>query len=112
VRRLQYKYKTDEGVLIMNPLDQIKDELTLMKDELNARLAKSQLDDPIFIRDVKNELNDVELALEKMEYGLYGICEETLQKLPLEQLAQIPTARTIHDFLNMKSYLKKTLEYH
>lgn len=96
----------------MNPLDPIKEELTLMKDELNARLSNCHMDDPAFIRDVQNELIDVERALVKMEYGLYGICEETRKKIPIEQLTHVPTARTIHDFLNMKTYLKKSIGFH
>lgn len=44
---------------------------------------------------VDEELTDVNQALQKMEQGTYGVCEETGQPIPLERLRAIPTARTI-----------------
>ena len=57
---------------------------------------------------VKEELQDVLLALSKIENGTYGICEETNQAIPLAKMAILPTARTANDFYIMPN-LKKTL---
>ncbi|MFS8160185.1 MAG: TraR/DksA family transcriptional regulator [Candidatus Roizmanbacteria bacterium] len=37
----------------------------------------------------------LELALQKMEQGIYGICEKTGQEIPLARLKLVPEARTI-----------------
>lgn len=42
----------------------------------------------------QEELDDVQVALEKMEKGTYGIDERTGEKIPLERLEALPTART------------------
>lgn len=97
---------------------EIKQELELMQQELRARLKKDaqylvEVSEELFEGLVSNEtrrrqtvlqhmhedLKDVERALLKMEIGMYGICEETGQSLPLEQLRIMPTARTVHEFL-------------
>ncbi|MFD1735744.1 molecular chaperone DnaK [Bacillus salitolerans] len=91
-------------------------ELFMMKQELESRLSKeikhlnqefsaellfrhSQDEKKILIqKHIKDDLKDVERALAKMEFGLYGICEETGQRIPIEKLKNLPTARSIHDF--------------
>lgn len=42
----------------------------------------------------EEELNDVEAALQKIEDGTYGIDERTGEKIPMERLEALPTART------------------
>jgi YteA family regulatory protein len=48
------------------------------------------------LREMREEqLQDIEVALEKMEKGTYGIDEETGEAIPLERLEALPTARTV-----------------
>jgi RNA polymerase-binding transcription factor DksA len=58
---------------------------------------------------IKEELQDVLLALDKMESGSFGICEETGAELPFEKLSVLPTARTYNDFLYHAQFEKKSL---
>ncbi|MBC3713314.1 hypothetical protein H8G91_18590, partial [Bacillus pumilus] len=45
----------------------------------------------------KRQLQDVSLAIAKIEQGTYGICEATGDVIPLEQMSILPTARTVDD---------------
>lgn len=47
---------------------------------------------------IKEELQDVLLALSKFENNTYGYCEKTGDPIPIEKLAVLPTARTADDF--------------
>jgi YteA family regulatory protein len=48
------------------------------------------------LRELREEqLQDIEVALEKMEKGTYGIDEETGETISLERLEALPTARTV-----------------
>ena len=92
---------------------EIKAELELTKRELEKRLADSTLyeqsEELVFkssslnkereiLHHIKDDLQDVERALAKMENGTYGICEETNKQISLEKLKTLPTARSIYDF--------------
>lgn len=92
---------------------EIKSELELTKQELLTRLAHSThyevSSEPLFerqefekekiiIHHIKEDLQDVERALQKMDYGAYGICEETGDKIPVDKLRILPTARSIYEF--------------
>lgn len=44
---------------------------------------------------INQELEDVEVALEKLKNGTYGICEVSGKEIPLKRLEAIPTARTV-----------------
>lgn len=46
---------------------------------------------------MEEELSDINVALEKIENGTYGICEVTGQQIPKERLDALPTARTIKE---------------
>lgn len=48
----------------------------------------------IYHRD-RQQLEEVNHALEKMDTGTYGICEETGKEIPVERLKAVPTARTV-----------------
>ncbi|RYM07246.1 hypothetical protein EWH99_00840 [Sporolactobacillus sp. THM7-7] len=50
--------------------------------------------DLAFQKRMRDELNDIDDALEKMEKGTYGIDEKTGKKIPRARLKAIPTART------------------
>lgn len=92
---------------------EIKAELELTKKELQSRLnaraiveASSELwmnndaneKEAFIVNRIKEDLHDVERALAKMKAGVYGICEETGQEIPLKKLKILPSARSIHDF--------------
>lgn len=95
---------------------EIQAELQLMQRELQERLAKEELyaynvefgqelldivktdvKNKLLLHDMREDLKDVERALWKMEIGMYGICEETGQRMTLRQLKGMPTARTVHE---------------
>nr|WP_206696987.1 hypothetical protein [Bacillus licheniformis] len=91
-----------------------------MKEELEARLFEysffqqdsqgiSSYQQATLMYHVKEELQDVLLALSKIENGTYGICEETNQAIPLAKMTILPTARTANDFLYHAQFEKKTL---
>lgn len=101
---------------------EIKAELLMMKEELQSRLfshsafyemsaelgyeGDSSDKEKIILHHVKEDLQDVQLALWKIENGKYGICEETGEEIPLEKLKVLPTARTIYDFTYSYFYQK------
>ncbi len=95
---------------------EIQVELQLMQRELQERLAKEELyacnvefgqellgtvktdvKNKLLLHDMREDLKDVERALWKMEIGIYGICEETGQRMTFRQLKGMPTARTIYE---------------
>lgn len=95
---------------------EIQEELQLMQRELQQRLAKEELyayevefgqellamaktdvKNKLLLHDIREDLKDVERALWKIEIGMYGICEETGQRMTLRQLKSMPTARTVHE---------------
>lgn len=91
-------------------------ELLVMKQELESHLlnrtdthTEEFGSEPLFQhtkdekklliqKHIQDDLYDVNRALMKLEFGIYGICEETGERIPLEKLKTIPTARTINDF--------------
>ncbi|MFS0823683.1 TraR/DksA C4-type zinc finger protein [Bacillus sp. 1P02SD] len=92
---------------------EIKAELELTKKELLSRLRQSTQyevsqeflfqnqqseKEKIIINHIKEDLYDVERALNKMNSGSFGICEETGAEIPIEKLRILPTARTIFEF--------------
>ena len=47
------------------------------------------------VRDAaRSRLADIELALERVDSGAYGVCEQCGQPIPAERLAVRPSART------------------
>ncbi|MBM4764002.1 hypothetical protein [Bacillus sp. B15-48] len=86
----------------------IYEELRRTKEELLNRLEKADKDCPILLY-IKAELNDVEVALEKMEAGDFGKCEMSGELLPDGLLGIIPIARSEKDIKMMETYLRKPL---
>jgi len=64
-------------------------------------------------RRMKNQLQEIEWALARMESGSFGICEETEEKIETERLLAIPWTRysiegaEIQEALNKKGAAKK-----
>ncbi len=81
-----------------NPADWQADQ-----DNLNVTNAdKNELADQIesyesntaILKQLEIQLNDVKLALEKIENGTYGTCEVGGEPIPEDRLEAIPSART------------------
>ncbi|MCY8229072.1 TraR/DksA family transcriptional regulator [Bacillus spizizenii] len=105
-------------------LTAIYTELLLTKEELQSRLfeyscfqastspqaAINHKQKATLIYHIKEELQDVLLALSKIENGTFGYCEETGAPIPLSKLAVLPTARKEKPLSElMPEYEKKTL---
>ncbi len=91
-------------------------ELLMMKMELERSVLKGTVNysqelasEPLFQskkdekklliqKHIKDDLMDVNHAISKLEFGFYGFCEDTGERIPYEKLKTIPTARSIHDF--------------
>lgn len=52
------------------------------------------------VAELEERHTDVVEALEKMEQGTYGICEESGEPIPLERLKADPAARTKIEYAN------------
>jgi|SRR3989344_1514120 len=50
------------------------------------------------VEELETRLKDVKDALEKMDKGLYGICEKSNKEIPLERLEANPAARTTVEY--------------
>jgi DnaK suppressor protein len=103
-----------------NDIYYIKQELEMIKNELLHRLFSEPLTTSDFdhhlsifeetnkhqmlVEDMQNDLYDIELALQKIENGLYGYCEITGESIPIEKLKVLPTGRTMEDFSFVRSY--------
>ncbi|MDO9305614.1 MAG: conjugal transfer protein TraR [Sulfuricurvum sp.] len=61
-------------------------------------LAELQIDntsDQALLHRLETELVEVNAALNRIQSGVYGICEKTAKKIPIERLIANPSARTI-----------------
>lgn len=103
-------------------LQQLKNDLLKKRQQLSSDIQELKKDDPFSVpdntrdnADIADDVQDdvehanveaqimslqdnlflVELALQKMEQGTYGICENTGQQIPLERLRLVPEARTV-----------------
>lgn len=54
------------------------------------------------LKDLEIRFNEVKKALEKIEKGVYGICEITGEKIEEDRLEANPAARTCKSHLNSK----------
>ncbi|WP_102347008.1 molecular chaperone DnaK [Bacillus sp. Marseille-P3661] len=92
----------------------IKSELELSKKELEERLNRGCRIDRfeeyqsvagiiereknyVLDQHIQDELEDVKRALVKMDFGIYGLCEETGEEIPMHLLTILPTVRTIKE---------------
>ncbi|WP_088067683.1 TraR/DksA family transcriptional regulator [Gottfriedia luciferensis] len=103
-----------------NEIFHIKQELEMIKNELLYRLFSEPISSSMvehhysifeetnkhqtLVEDMQNDLYDIELALEKINNGLYGYCEITGQPIPIEKLKVLPTGRTIEDFSFVRNH--------
>lgn len=113
--------QTKMGVNKMsNEIFHIRQELEMIKNELLHRLFSEPINSTVvephlslyeetmkhqvLVDDMKNDLYDIELALQKIDNGLYGYCEITGKAIPIEKLKVLPTGRTIDDFSFVRNH--------
>ncbi|WP_078413415.1 TraR/DksA family transcriptional regulator [Priestia abyssalis] len=88
-----------------HPYSSIKVELEMMRRELESSLQKYETGNNQYVQEkrenlvqyIKEDLDDVERALLKIDIGVFGIDELTGEPIPLKKLKVLPTARTEKD---------------
>lgn len=88
-----------------HPYSSIKIELETMRRELKTSLQKYETGNNKYVQEkceslvqyIKEDLDDVERALLKIDIGVFGIDELTGEFIPLKKLKVLPTARTEKD---------------
>jgi RNA polymerase-binding transcription factor DksA len=84
------------------------EELRISGEELRDRLDNQKC--TVQIRQLmKEEIKDIETALNKIKKGIYGKCEMTGQTIPEEILTAMPTIQTMKDIGNLHHYFRKPL---
>ncbi len=83
-------------------------ELRQTKGEIEASLKKHQKKD-WFTAILKEELKDIEAAIEKINIGHYGQCEISGELIPENLLRIIPTIKSNKDSANLASFYKKSI---
>lgn len=67
----------------------------VLDEAMNEDMVKETID--IQMVDINKSLDQVEKALEKIEEGTYGICEETGEPIDIARLEAYPEATTTID---------------
>lgn len=87
---------------IVSNIESLKAEIDalVIEDGINdvEDLAELQIDntsDQALLHRLETELAEVNAALNRIKSGVYGICEKTAKKIPIERLIANPSARTI-----------------
>jgi RNA polymerase-binding transcription factor DksA len=80
------------------------EELDIVKADRNEVADKigSFEGDVAILKELEPQLNDVKLALKKIEEGTYGICEISGEPIEKERLEANPSARTCIKHINEK----------
>lgn len=93
----------EERERLLKELESVEGEIEALdasaegiEDPMDAATLEVQNDiDQSQIRRIRQELEEVEHALEKVRDGSYGICEKTGRPIPVERLEAYPAARTV-----------------
>lgn len=56
---------------------------------------------------LRNQLTEIEMALSRIERGIYGICEETEEPIEIERLLAIPWTRLSIEGAEIRESVKK-----
>ncbi len=90
--------------------DKLYSELRKTKRELLDRMNKNAGPRPLAIQTIiKEEIQDIELALTKIITGHYGRCELSGELIPLEVLEAIPTIKTMNDMEEINHFFRKPI---
>ena len=106
--RNDLNHKVFEKILLADK-ERIISNIASLKAEIDALviedgindvedLAELQIDntsDQALLHRLETELVEVNAALNRIKSGVYGICEKTAKKIPIERLIANPSARTI-----------------
>lgn len=88
----------------------IYSELRIIKMELEARLEKES--GTSFMKTIiKEELRDIDRALERIASGHFGLCELSGENIPQDLLLMVPTITTMGDVNVMDRYYCKPIDY-
>ncbi|HZS43254.1 MAG TPA: TraR/DksA C4-type zinc finger protein [Candidatus Paceibacterota bacterium] len=77
------------------------DILTSDRNEVADKIGNIEGDAAI-LRELEPQLNDINLALDKIEKGTYGKCEVCQAEIEADRLKANPAARTCKAHLNVK----------
>lgn len=87
------------------------EELRDFERELDSRLRNDLVNFKIK-RYVEAELKDIQSTLHKLECGEFGKCEMSGELIPFDLLYEVPIAKSLNDFDEMKRYFKKPHTYY
>lgn len=98
------KVLTKEKEKVSKNIDALKEELNALgsEDEIDdlEDMAELQIDnttDQTLLQRLEAERTEINAALERIKAGVYGICEKTGHKIPIDRLLANPSTRTIAD---------------
>ncbi|MDD2266654.1 TraR/DksA family transcriptional regulator [Sulfuricurvum sp.] len=60
-----------------------------------AELEINNTTDQAILFQLQSQITEIDAALNRINMGVYGICEKTGKSIPIERLMANPTARTI-----------------
>ncbi|HZF71492.1 TraR/DksA family transcriptional regulator [Sulfuricurvum sp.] len=60
-----------------------------------AELEINNTTDQAILSQLQSQITEIDAALNRINMGVYGICEKTGKSIPIERLMANPTARTI-----------------
>lgn len=105
-KKILLKAKEDR----MNGLHALKNELLreVQGDEGDMASALSEQHNALTQRDrFMNEIREIDQALDRMETGQYGICEETGEPIEVNRLRAIPWTRLSLEGAEMRERYKR-----
>lgn len=95
------KILSTEKEKIAKNIDSLKAEVNTLgaEDDIDDAedMAEIQIDnatDQTLLQRLEREMVEIDAALERIKAGVYGICEKTGHKIPVERLLANPSART------------------
>lgn len=83
-------------------------ELRQTKEEIEISL-KTKRNQEWLTAILKEELEDIETAIKKLDSGSFGQCEISGELLPVELLKSIPTLKTLKDTEKLGNFYRKTI---
>ena len=78
------------------PIPATMDTLETDKNEVADRIEAFEKNTAL-VKELEIRFNNIKRALQKIEDGKYGICEDTNEQIPLARLEANPAARTCAD---------------
>lgn len=89
--------------------EKVSKNMESLRAEVNALGAEDEIDDiedmaelhidnktdQTLLQRLETELKEIDAALARIQAGVYGICEKTGKKIPIDRLLANPSARSI-----------------